>query len=269
MKKEITWDEFSDEFKKAEYRLRGDPRQSQASRYGNVMEWVIRFAQLDLASLSTGDWNNLRYEIICFTKLGKMGDDTIDDTINDKIDIKTLANWPVTESDVPVSLAKHFPAKDVVAGLQKTVLTHIIQLLEVGRTTFSMAEIGISVSKIMYQMKSSHKTLDRELTTEIKYDKVEEIKSGGFLYTKYATDCGHKIISAKTPVTVFEYYLVDMLTTFAPLISRCPECKTIFLASRSNQQFCSTRCLSRLSMRKYRNTPPERIGKPGRPARDR
>lgn len=140
-----------------------------------------------------------------------------------------------------------------------------------GDTTFVIPEVKVRVSKIKFQVL----TRSREGLTEgafkgIDFDEVKEIVvdsegSKRFFGTVYYTDRGRKYISAKSPLIVFEYHLSDILTKFALLILQCPECKTIFLASRKNKQFCSVRCQSRLNMRKYRGTPLERVGKRGRP----
>lgn len=291
-------DKYWGEYKKAEYRIYGDPRQTSEHRSRLTMEWLIKFAQKDLESLSDGDWNNLAYEIACFTELG------IEDRPLDKQNRMTsFRTWaflaspherplPSTVTTEQIFWTIQLPSRDVIRNLQKITVKHIIELLKTGMTTFPIPEVSISLSKIHYQMfLADRESLNKEPFKKMDFDEVKDIvvsaddsvthkygfvsfdKGGniadgskGFLCTKYLTDRGQKRISAKTPLTVFEYHLSDMLAKFALLIYQCPECKTIFLASRKNKQFCSVRCQSRLNMRKYRGTPSERIGKRGRPA---
>lgn len=78
---------------------------------------------------------------------------------------------------------------------------------------------------------------------------------------------GPLAVSPKTRLLSFLQGLACLLAIHAAGIRRCSGCEARFLANRRDQHFCSVRCLSRLNMRKYRGTPPERIGKRGRPPR--
>ena len=81
---------------------------------------------------------------------------------------------------------------------------------------------------------------------------------------------GPLAVSPETRLLSFLHGLACSLAIHAAGIRRCSGCQTRFLANRRDQHFCSVRCLSRFNMRKYRGTPPERIGKRGRPPkRDR
>ncbi len=93
-----------------------------------------------------------------------------------------------------------------------------------------------------------------------------------FLATMVVSDTtqvalGPLAVSPETRLKSFLYGLACSLAIHAAGIRRCSGCEARFLANRRDQHFCSVRCLSRLNMRKYRGTPPERIGKRGRPPR--
>ena len=78
-------------------------------------------------------------------------------------------------------------------------------------------------------------------------------------------DLGSLIVSPKTTRQSFLYGLARLLAIHAARLRRCPSCAMRFLANRRDQQYCSIRCLSRITMRRHRGTPPERFGKRGRP----
>jgi len=59
--------------------------------------------------------------------------------------------------------------------------------------------------------------------------------------------------------------VLGLLRDQGPLLRRCPGCTTIFLANRRDQQFHDNHCRMKNYMAKKRNTPPDRIGKRGRP----
>jgi len=65
----------------------------------------------------------------------------------------------------------------------------------------------------------------------------------------------------------FRYILVYLLGHFSKDLRRCPECQKRFLARRYNQVFCGVRCQNRVAARKSRATPPDRVGKRGRPVK--
>lgn len=63
----------------------------------------------------------------------------------------------------------------------------------------------------------------------------------------------------------FVYHLARLFEAYADRIRQCPGCNIIFPSDRINQNYCTVKCQSRHYMQKYRDTPPERIGKRGRP----
>lgn len=265
---------YSAEYDKAVDRIYGDLRQTLKHRHGLTIGWVLRFVNMNLESLSDGDWNNLAHEIVCFTEWGIdycEYDLHKEDRITSRQDWYFLASPDKRQSPSGITTERMFwlkriPSRHMIEELQRVTIKHITQLLANGETTFVIPETKVSVSKIGARIVTSKlKELDGLAIT---FDKVEEyVESDGsrkFECLIYE-DRGRRMVSAKTPLTVFEYNLSEILTKFAPFISQCPECKIIFLASRKNKQFCSVRCQSRVNMRKYRNTPPERVGKRGRP----
>ncbi|MBI4380362.1 MAG: CGNR zinc finger domain-containing protein [candidate division NC10 bacterium] len=60
--------------------------------------------------------------------------------------------------------------------------------------------------------------------------------------------------SAENLVTDAMWGLFWLLAAHGPLLRQCPErtCRRIFVATRKNQAYCSTQCLSRQKTREYR-----------------
>ena len=61
------------------------------------------------------------------------------------------------------------------------------------------------------------------------------------------------------------HFLNQLVKRFASSIYRCPNCSKIFLQFRKHQVYCHRTCQSVAAARNYRQTPPDRIGKRGRP----
>lgn len=261
----------SDEYIKAMGRLYGDYRQTPEYRLRSVMEWLIKFIQTDLSSLSAGDWSNLKWDIACFTDLG----DNLINIVQSARHITPFNKWsavaspdemPSNSTDDEFFLFDSIPSKTAVVRLQEIVLTHVKKLLDNNETTFSMPELKVRVSKIAYQIESSEPLNNPDKVFD--YDKVEKINNRRSRYIKYHEGSGQKTIHAPTPITVFEYHLASMLSKFALSIIECPGCEIIFLADRINQKFCSHKCQSRQAMRKIQGVSPERYGKRGRPKKE-
>ena len=76
---------------------------------------------------------------------------------------------------------------------------------------------------------------------------------------------GHTLGLVELPDQAFAFVFANLLGDQVKNIRHCPECQKRFLAHRYNQSFCTTKCQNRAAARKYRNTPPDRVGKRGRP----
>jgi hypothetical protein len=50
----------------------------------------------------------------------------------------------------------------------------------------------------------------------------------------------------------YMWSLVTLLTAYGDRLMQCPECRRFFVALRTNQAFCESRCASRKSTREYR-----------------
>ena len=71
------------------------------------------------------------------------------------------------------------------------------------------------------------------------------------------------------PQGVALYRLLQIVQPYAHLVRKCPTCRKRFLADRINQEYCSTRCQTRMAVWNFRGTPRDRRGKRGRPRKPR
>lgn len=55
-----------------------------------------------------------------------------------------------------------------------------------------------------------------------------------------------------SPVDKSMYKISYLLGRYGGMIDKCPECRHLFLADRKNQAYCSTKCQSRVTSRRYR-----------------
>jgi hypothetical protein len=99
--------------------------------------------------------------------------------------------------------------------------------------------------------------------------------------TQYETDCSVRFklknpmanveslfyIHTPTPLDAFEITSMLLLGKFYRSLRRCKDqsCQKWFLPSRTDQRYDSRRCVNRAMTRRHRKTPPDRIGKRGRP----
>jgi len=79
--------------------------------------------------------------------------------------------------------------------------------------------------------------------------------------------CKHaiKFIKLRDLAPAFRHCVCTILEIHGPALTECPGCSRVFLADRSNKDYCDPLCRNRTYMRLKRRVPPERFGKRGRP----
>lgn len=65
------------------------------------------------------------------------------------------------------------------------------------------------------------------------------------------------------------YKVLRSLDYCGGLVACCPECNALFLADRTNQKYCNTRCQSVVTSRKFRQKPKKKSVKRRKKARER
>ena len=218
----------------------------------DVMEWLLRFAQQDLFRLSGGDWENLAFELACFVQYGGSHAETDTSLFDLPISIK---NWngalfskktPPVESCSPQDLLlvskicldgfmlqPSLPARADIGTLQAETKAFLVDFVDKKTTTCL-------------------RPTAREFLVYW-HDKDPEL---ALVQSLILVDSTHDL---------FKLHAFKYLKQFIRNLARCPECQSIYLATRSDKKFCSTRCQMRVAMRRSRNVPPERKGKTGRP----
>ena len=130
-------------------------------------------------------------------------------------------------------LYSRLPSEDQVSSLQAELRTIIGRLADKQGVVFFMPAIARVV---------------------LPWPKVEELPE----YTQ-------TVVMADSPEDLFRLAAQEHLIPVMTNVFRCPECQRIFLRGRKDQGFCSKTCQVRVGVRRLRNTPPDRIGKRGRP----
>ncbi len=207
------------------------------------MLWFLQFAKTDLSGLSSGDWSNLRYEIEALTRIN------IFSISKNTMAINSIKDWTGLASPDEIRQSRSYaqvwalqklPSVKAAYTLQDKTRDHIYGIIDNGKTALHLSKLHIHIFD-----------MDRTGRATINDSRI----SLGW----------GKRLSCDSIESIFGFRLIELLAQFAPRIRRCPECTKVNLADRRNQKFCSVKCQSRSYMRKYRDTPPDRIGKPGRP----
>jgi hypothetical protein len=124
------------------------------------------------------------------------------------------------------------PDRKTIITLQKQVRLHLQQLIDEGSTIFD-------IPPVLFGIATNTDSDDASIT-------------------EYAD----------SPQAIFIRNLALILSKTAMRLRSCRECLLMFYADRRGTKYCSSRCQSRAGTRRYRNTPPERLGKLGRPRKN-
>jgi hypothetical protein len=192
-----------------------------------VMRWVLTFSRLHLLALSKGDWSNRQYEMCALCQYHHLWDPQA---------------GPKPEVWLTDAAGTGIPFRKLLGQEQaKTVQNFINGCLE--------AILGQRPLALDFHIK-------RTLCFRPSQKGLEECE---------------ELITSTEPLMVFQYFLFDAFKRFAHRIRRCPEyqraeCAGVFLADRRDQEYCSTRCQSRVATQRWRQEHGLITGRPpGRP----
>jgi hypothetical protein len=198
-----------------------DEEVKAAQRIGNTpeqaMQWVIRFAQTELSTLSEGQWSDLMAEVDVFMLKGpplKIGRTTSH--------VGAAFDWGGAPSEEYAPRNKWIPV--TIRPPRKAVE-------ELHRCAQMSLEAVAKGNKMIFQLGPLHLTVEPVHPS---------IKHGGLT------------VKTHTPFDAFAYHVAHLLVHHNRRVRRCTECKSIFLAERKNQQYCTSRCLSRVTQRRWR-----------------
>lgn len=195
-----------------------------ADRIGRTSDdatrWLIRFAQLDLNSLSEGQWSDLSAEIHAFTKRGpplRVG--------RAVAHIGAVFQWRIPRAE------------------EVDPKTH--------RSLITIDSIRPSREQTIFLQKWAHFILDGLVTGAS-----GSIAIGALHLDILPQEPSFKTsplrIRTHTAKDAFGFHFAHLLADHYERLRRCGECQTLFLADRRNQRFCTTRCLTRVTQRRWR-----------------
>ena len=188
------------------------------ARIGGPVEglrWLLRFAQADLPKLTSGQWVDLGAELIAFTLWGPVGSASSQRRPQQSAEKSLLSALNVHNAPRVATAfwGTHPLPQPLIAKAQGLLRSGIESVLQTGAATFPPVQLNFSIHK------------------------------------------GHKsplfVVSANALPRVFAYRAACLLGEYMEGIRRCAECQTLFLIDRRDQKYCSTRCLSRVSQRRF------------------
>ena len=179
------------------------------------MRWVLKFAQADLPKYSEGQWADLATEVAIFIGRGPLV--SVGRNITH---LGAAFDWsgPPPKSarlkEEWVTYAPH-PSRQQVLALQK----HTKEALDI----FAQRK------ELKFVLGPLHMTLE-----------------------PWRVSRGGLSLKSHTPVDAFKFHLALLFSHYYGRVRSCGECSTLFLADRRNQLYCATRCLTRVTQRRWR-----------------
>jgi hypothetical protein len=176
------------------------------------LEWAVRFAQMDLATLRAGDWLNVREDFLAF--LGQSSDPE-----RELVFVGDRGGLVTTRWEAP--FPEDFTEQDFRA-LQADVCT-ILHAAAGDNMGEKPSCIGVKTALV------------------VQPQGVSVSPRGGYFTSVFGSTRD-----------MFLFLLLDVLRQEPPdRILRCPECQTLFVRAYT-QVYCSRRCTNRASIRNWR-----------------
>lgn len=194
------------------------------------LQWALDFAQKDLNTITRGDWANLRRELAAFG-----GPLVSHDQVKNRWVLEALRE--LGRHQWGSQSYMELPTEEETRRAQAEFRRIVERLLSRGT-----AEIG--PVQVSYYVGRRDKT---QIPPERR----------AFLISRTRT--------AVPGLVQFAHWL----GAYAALVGACPEpkCRRWFVAGRTNQQYCSTRCQTRATTRAYRQRTMKRMRKVSRATR--
>lgn len=186
--------------------------------------WLMRFAQLDPSTLSSGGLEDHRYEVECFERL-------------DPVSLRLSAEYFLDRSRSPLKKNSAYPADFLpspkeITELRKWVLFALMEIRREGLFALNLNSFML----ILW---------DQDIKRPKEKDRWET-----------------KLLDT-TPNDSFKYVAFHLLARAPDRIKLCPECKTIFWATKKlDQKYCKKYCQNKVAMRLHRPPTGRKRGRP-------
>jgi hypothetical protein len=112
--------------------------------------------------------------------------------------------------------------------------------------------------KMVHQLGETGRVLTPEVTVSLQIDRTPQ----NFPQTWPQASMHPR---ATSPLECLHYAFAHLLAMHAQQIKKCTACSRLFLADRTNKEYCSHSCQARAATRRRRGAPPDQIGRRGRP----
>lgn len=212
------------------------------------LQWAVKFAQTDLDSLTSGDWQNVRCELLAFSAVF--------------IPYRAARSRPTQEGlrrlgtgrargslGLP-TLEETRKTRDEFRGILEPFMAHGVTTVGPLTATYRLVR---------------HDRVTREGGTETLREILFPVPFQELVHQRKVSLFPFARDRNFFPLPLGLGVLLHLLAAHGELLETCPECRSWFVANRTNQAYCVTRCLSRKTTRASR----EKARKRARPRRAR
>ena len=192
----------------------------------DAMNWVLMFVQQEEGAFSEGDWTNLQYEIAYLARFGVPQSSSLKGT-----KFLPSGDW-----------SKHLSQKEI-EGIPTKITSEQIKSMTERPSKEAVKELL---------------TMSRAYIEDLLETKKAAVKLSGKITRYVSYDPARDQVDTWTSGNVQDAFLstlVDLFALHGNRLNRCQDCKRIFLANRSDQRFCGTRCQSRAGTERFRKSP--------------
>jgi len=214
---------YAEEVQKAIQRIGRGPH--------SAIEWLLRFAQINLNSLSQGQLSDLAAELSAFArgKVKSKAQGALSRELSPTHHGLWLSDKMIKNKGLLGGTKRKeefLPPKKTIENLHATI-AEAIEWYAVDTAHFPSIQLTLSVP-------NPQKTLVPGLPET-------ESKKRSVLY-----------LEGKALEDTFYYYAATLLAEYGPRIKSCSVCGTLFAAVRADQFFCSSKCLNRATQQRFR-----------------
>lgn len=189
-----------------------------------VLRWLLRFAWTDLSKLSEGQWLDFEEEFHEFLRYAPPASR------------KKITKWP-RPPEMTSFISEWSALRGLAEESQANLRAWLERLMQTHELEFDPMPLTLRLRRLRYFVDSD----------VVKDSKLPE--QGGL---ESIFQNAHQ---------VFAYLVAHILAAHCGRLRRCTECQIIFLVDRRQQVFCSSRCLNKVTQRRWRANQPKKTRK--------